>query len=116
MPFTSDNILSEGNITGTTIVATTISAGTFYGSGVNLTGITSAAVFTGGTVTGPTNFTAGLTANTFSANSVNINGVVSLRGHCLLRDFLKRSLSTVSLIGLLPYVTVRNQHIKKGDF
>lgn len=64
MTFITDEILSEGGITGTTI-----SGGTFYGNGTNLTGVP--AEFTGGTVTGATNFTGGLTANTFSATTIS---------------------------------------------
>lgn len=51
-----------------TISATTISGGTLYGDGSNLTGIGGGS-FTGGTVTGPTNFTNGLSANTISATT-----------------------------------------------
>ena len=52
----------NGGLTASTISATTISGGTFYGDGSNLIGIN----FTGGTVTGATIFTNGLTANTLN--------------------------------------------------
>lgn len=45
--------------------ATTISGGTFYGDGTNLTGV----IFTGGTVSGDTTFLQGITANTISATT-----------------------------------------------
>lgn len=61
MTFITDEILSEGGITGTTI-----SGGTLFGDGSNLTGVD----FTGGTVTGATDFTGGLTANTISATTI----------------------------------------------
>ena len=61
--FITEEILSEGGITGTTI-----SGGTFFGNGSGLSSVT--ASFNGGTVTGGTNFTGGLTANTFSATTI----------------------------------------------
>jgi hypothetical protein len=64
MTFIVDDILSEGGITGTTI-----SGGTLFGDGSNLTGISSSGTFTGGTVTGDTNFTGGLSASTISATT-----------------------------------------------
>jgi len=71
--FISEEILSEGGITGTTI-----SGGTFFGDGSNLTGISAGGTFTGGTVTGNTIFTQGVTANTFSGNSIVVNTVDSV--------------------------------------
>lgn len=64
MTFITDEILSEGGITGTTI-----SGGTLFGDGSNLTGISSSGTFTGGTVTGATNFTGSLSASTISATT-----------------------------------------------
>lgn len=60
--FITDNIISEGSISGVTI-----SGNTFYGDGSGLTNVS--ATFNGGTVTGPTNFTNGLSANTISATT-----------------------------------------------
>ena len=61
--------VTVNDLTGLTIngilSASTISGGTYYGDGANLTGV----IFTGGTVTGDTNFTGGLSANTFSAST-----------------------------------------------
>jgi len=59
--FITEEIFSEGGITGTSVSATT-----YYGDGTNLTGV----IFTGGTVSGATNFTGGLTANTISATTI----------------------------------------------
>lgn len=69
--FITEEILSEGGITGTSVSATTISGGTFYGNGSNLTDLPS--TFTGGTVTGNTNFTGGLSANTFNIITIPTN-------------------------------------------
>ena len=66
--FISEEILSEGGITGTTI-----SGGTFFGDGSGLTNVS--ATFNGGTVVGDTNFTAGLSANTFVVTSVSATTV-----------------------------------------
>lgn len=60
--FITEEIFSEGGITGTSVSATT-----FYGNGSNLTGLPT---FTGGTVSGATNFTGGLNANTISATTI----------------------------------------------
>lgn len=64
MAFITDEIISEGGITGTSISATTITGTTIYGDGSNLTGINSS--FNGGTVTGGTIFTNGISANTIT--------------------------------------------------
>jgi len=63
------NTIFQSGLTANTISATTISGGTFYGDGSQLTGIIASAQFTGGTVNGPTNFISGLTANTISATT-----------------------------------------------
>jgi len=42
--FITEEILSEGGITGTSVSATTISGGTFYGDGSNLIGVSSVTV------------------------------------------------------------------------
>jgi hypothetical protein len=69
--FISENILSEGGITGTTI-----NGGTFYGDGSNLTGVSGGGTFTGGTVNGFTEFTNGLSANTISGGDLIITDKV----------------------------------------
>jgi hypothetical protein len=69
--FISEEILSEGGITGTTI-----SGGTFYGDGSNLTGVSGGGTFTGGTVTGFTEFTNGLSANTINGGDLIITDKV----------------------------------------
>lgn len=66
--FISEEILSEGGITGTTI-----SGGTFYGDGSNLTGVSGSGTFTGGTVTGDTSFTGGLSATTLNFTTTPTN-------------------------------------------
>jgi len=48
--FITEEILSEGGITGTTISATTISGGTLYGDGSNLTGVVTSPAGTTGEV------------------------------------------------------------------
>jgi hypothetical protein len=68
MTFITDEILSEGGLT-----ATTISGGTLFGDGSNLTGISSSGTFTGGTVTGATIFTAGLSATTLTFTTTPTN-------------------------------------------
>jgi hypothetical protein len=62
----TDVFVTGGTYTGSTIIFTNNTGGTF-----NVTGITSSGggTFTGGTVTGPTTFTNGLTANTISATT-----------------------------------------------
>ena len=64
--FISEEILSEGGITGTTI-----SGGTFFGDGSGLTNVS--ATFNGGTVVGDTNFTAGLSATTLNFTTIPTN-------------------------------------------
>jgi hypothetical protein len=63
----SGNTIFQSGLTASTISAITISGGTFYGDGSQLTGIVASAQFTGGTVSGSTNFLSGLTANTIYA-------------------------------------------------
>ena len=67
-----DDIISDGNITGVSLnISTTISGGTLYGDGSNLTGINSFYLpLSGGTVTGTTNFTNILSATTISGNTI----------------------------------------------
>jgi hypothetical protein len=60
----TDIRVTGGTYTGSTIIFTNNTGGTF-----NVTGITTSSAFTGGTVTGATNFTGGLTANTISATT-----------------------------------------------
>jgi hypothetical protein len=78
--FLNNGVISfNGNL-----LASSISGGTFYGDGSNLTGISAqGGSFTGGTVTGATIFTNGLTANTISAatyENVSHNNTTGLQG------------------------------------
>ena len=56
--------VTGGTYSGSTIIFTNNTGGTF-----SVTGITTSSAFTGGTVSGATNFTGGLTANTISATT-----------------------------------------------
>ena len=60
----TDIRVTGGTYSGSTIIFTNNTGGTF-----NVTGITTSSTFTGGTVSGATNFTNGLTANTISATT-----------------------------------------------
>jgi hypothetical protein len=82
----SGNTLSTqiNSFTGLTIngilSATTISGGTLFGDGSNLTGIITSGEFlplSGGTVTGDTTFTLGLSADTFSGTSIIVDSLNS---------------------------------------
>jgi hypothetical protein len=78
--FLNNGVISfNGNL-----LASSISGGTFYGDGSNLTGISAqGGSFTGGTVTGATVFTSGVTANTISATTyanVAHNSTTGLQG------------------------------------
>jgi len=61
----TDIRVTGGTYTGSTIIFTNNTGGTF-----NVTGITTSSAFTGGTVSGATIFTGGLTANTISATTI----------------------------------------------
>jgi pectin methylesterase-like acyl-CoA thioesterase len=60
----TDIRVTGGTYSGSTIIFTNNTGGTF-----NVTGITTSSAFTGGTVSGATSFTGGLTANTISATT-----------------------------------------------
>lgn len=82
MTFISNNIESEGYITGNTVTAnsisaTTISGITFHGDGSNLTNVNS--IFTGGTVTGNTIFTGdvNVSGTTILKNFTYVNGTIA---------------------------------------
>ena len=60
----TDIRVTGGTYSGSTIIFTNNTGGTF-----SVTGITTSSAFTGGTVTGATSFTGGLTANTISATT-----------------------------------------------
>ena len=60
----TDIRVTGGTYSGSTIIFTNNTGGTF-----SVTGITTSSAFTGGTVTGATSFTNGLTANTISATT-----------------------------------------------
>lgn len=62
----TDIRVTGGTYSGSTIIFTNNTGGTF-----SVTGITTSSPFTGGTVSGATNFTGGLTANTISATTYN---------------------------------------------
>jgi len=67
----------DNNISLNSVSATTISGGTFYGDGSNLTGIGGGDNFlplSGGTVTGDTIFTQNITANTVNSLRLGIGG------------------------------------------
>ena len=67
----------DNNISLNSVSATTISGGTFYGDGSNLTGIGGGGNFlplSGGTVTGDTIFTQNITANTVNSLRLGIGG------------------------------------------
>ena len=70
--FISEEILSEGGITGTTI-----SGGTFYGDGSGLINVS--ATFNGGTVTNPTTF----------VSTVNISGTTTVSNDVVALQYLK---------------------------
>jgi hypothetical protein len=61
----TDIRVTGGTYSGSTIIFTNNTGGTF-----SVTGITTSSSFTGGTVSGTTNFTGGLTANTISATTI----------------------------------------------
>lgn len=61
----TDIRVTGGTYSGSTIIFTNNTGGTF-----SVTGITTSSSFTGGTVTGATSFTGGLTANTISATTI----------------------------------------------
>jgi len=75
--FISEEILSEGGITGTSVSATTITGTNFSGDGSGLTNIS--ATFNGGTVTGETTFTS----------NVNISGTTTVGGDVVTSQYLK---------------------------
>ena len=61
----TDIRVTGGTYSGSTIIFTNNTGGTF-----SVTGITTSSSFTGGTVSGATEFTGGLTANTISATTI----------------------------------------------
>jgi hypothetical protein len=62
----TDVRVTGGTYSGSTIIFTNNTGGTF-----NVTGITTSSAFTGGTVSGATSFTNGLTANTISSTTIS---------------------------------------------
>lgn len=80
--FISENIISEGGLTGTSISATTITGGSFSGDGAGLTNVP--ATFNGGTVTGATTFTS----------TVNVSGTTTVGGDVVATQYLKSLNST----------------------